>query len=324
MLGQNGLCIKNTNVIERLIKINSIVFDKTGTLTQPDGNSIRFIGTDLSPKETDYAYSLARQSTHPLSAAISNNLNPQEIFDTPGFVEIAGRGVYASIDNKSIKLGSCEYVSGNAECNTAETTSVYYSIDDRVMGRFEIGNMYREGFAEVLQKLDRTFELYLLSGDNDSEKLFLENYFKKEKLFFNRDPHEKMDFIAELKARGNNVLMTGDGLNDSGAFMKSDVALSVADDIYHFSPAGDAIMDSAAFNKLPAFLSYCRRSRTIVTISFIISFLYNIVGLSFALSGNLSPVIAAILMPVSSVSVVAFATFSSRILGKNILSGNKS
>ncbi|MDX2414085.1 MAG: hypothetical protein QNK33_02735, partial [Bacteroidales bacterium] len=114
-----------------------------------------------------------------------------------------------------------------------------------------------------------------------------------------------------------------DGLNDSGAFMKSDVALSVADDIYHFSPAGDAILDAASFHKLPAFIKYCQRSLTIVRISFLISFLYNIAGLSFALSGNLSPVIAAILMPVSSISVVAFATLSTRILGKHYLKTQK-
>lgn len=319
MLGQNGLYIKNTSVIERLIKVDSIVFDKTGTLTKPDENSIRFVGQKLSQQETDFAYSLARQSTHPLSAAISNSLISKSLFETPGFVEVAGRGVYARINDKNIKLGSCEYVSANTECNSRETSSVYYSIDDNIKGYFEIGNTYRLGFDSVLQRLKQKFKLYLLSGDNDSEKDYLETWFGAENLSFNKNPIEKKDFILKLQSEGANVLMTGDGLNDSGAFMKSDVALSVADDIYHFSPAGDAIMDSSAFNKLPSFLSYCKYSRTIVIASFIISFLYNVLGLSFALSGNLSPVIAAILMPISSVSVVAFATLSTRLLGNKTL-----
>ena len=115
---------------------------------------------------------------------------------------------------------------------------------------------------------------------------------------------------------GKNILMTGDGLNDAGAFMQSDVALSIADDIYHFSPAGDAIIEASKFNKLNRFIKYAQKAQVIVKIGFLISFQYNIVGLSFAITGNLSPVVAAILMPISSITVVAFATFSTRLLAR--------
>lgn len=113
--------------------------------------------------------------------------------------------------------------------------------------------------------------------------------------------------------------MTGDGLNDAGAFMQSDVALSIADDIYHFSPAGDAIIEAGKFHQLYRFILYARKSLTIVKWSFAISFLYNIVGLSFAITGNLSPVVAAILMPISSITVVAFATASTRLMASKFL-----
>ena len=129
-----------------------------------------------------------------------------------------------------------------------------------------------------------------------------------------------MSFIKSLQDEGKRVLMTGDGLNDAGAFIASDIALSVADDIYHFSPAGDLIVEASQFHKLQQFIRFAVRSIDIVKMSFVISFLYNIVGLAFALTGNLSPIVAAILMPISSVSVVAFATFATRILGKRMLS----
>lgn len=128
-----------------------------------------------------------------------------------------------------------------------------------------------------------------------------------------------MKFVEDLKKEGKVVLMMGDGLNDAGAFMNSDIAVSIADDVYHFSPAGDAIIKASEFKHFSKFLSFSKKSLTIVKLSFIISFVYNIIGLSFALTGNLSPVVAAILMPVSSVSVVAFATFSTRILGRWVL-----
>ena len=86
--------------------------------------------------------------------------------------------------------------------------------------------------------------------------------------------------------------------------------------MYHFSPASDAVLEADQFSKLARFISYTRTSLKIVKASFLISFLYNIVGISFAITGNLSPIVAAILMPVSSVSVVAFATFMTRATGR--------
>ena len=129
----------------------------------------------------------------------------------------------------------------------------------------------------------------------------------------------KKQFIENLQQTGHNVLMTGDGLNDAGAFMQSNVAISVADDIYHFSPAGDAIIDATSFHKLFDVIKYARKSLFIVKVSFAISFLYNAIGLFYALSGTLSPVVGAILMPLSSVSVVAFATMSTRLAAGKIL-----
>jgi Cu+-exporting ATPase len=179
-----------------------------------------------------------------------------------------------------------------------------------VKGYFTIENQYREGFDTLMNELKGHFDIYLLSGDNDAEKEKLSRYFDPAKMFFNQQAQEKMDFIKHLQQQGKNVLMTGDGLNDAGAFLQSEVALSIADDIYHFSPAGDAIVEASKLGQLYKFLRFAHQSLTIVRISFAISFLYNIVGLSYALSGQLSPVVAAILMPISSVTVVAFATFA--------------
>ena len=162
----------------------------------------------------------------------------------------------------------------------------------------------------------------MVSGDNDAEKEYLLNYFEKDKIFFNQQPQQKMEFIARLRSEGRQVMMTGDGLNDSGAFMQSDVALSIADDIYHFSPAGDAIIEASQFHRLTAFIGFARKSLIIVKVSFGISFLYNIVGLTIALTGHLSPVVAAVLMPASSVTVVAFSTFATRLLARQMIPKN--
>ena len=155
------------------------------------------------------------------------------------------------------------------------------------------------------------YKLYLLSGDNEAERENLIPVFgDKAVLLFNQSPTDKMAFINKQKQKGKNVLMIGDGLNDAGALLHSNVGLTIADDIYSFSPACDGIIESSKFSKLFDFINFTSTSMVVVKISFVISFLYNVVGISFAVQGTLSPLIAAILMPISSISVVAFATFA--------------
>lgn len=319
IFGKKGIYIKNTSVIEKMVQVDTIVFDKTGTITKPDANRIQFIGEPLTPDQTKMVFSIARQSTHPLSNAIARYYQYADPLETSGFVEIAGRGIFGKVNDQACKMGSVEYVTGTAATDGNQASRVYLSLDDEVKGYFTIENLYREGFDALMGELKGKYDIYLLSGDNDAEKEKLSRYFDPARMFFNQKAQEKMDFIKTLQEKGKKVLMTGDGLNDAGAFLQSEVALSIADDIYHFSPAGDAIVDASRLGQLSRFIRFAHTSVVIVKISFAISFLYNIVGLSYALSGHLSPVVAAILMPISSVSVVAFATFATTWMARKSL-----
>ncbi|MEN8227897.1 MAG: heavy metal translocating P-type ATPase metal-binding domain-containing protein [Bacteroidota bacterium] len=312
IFGKNGLYIKNTTVIERLSHINTVVFDKTGTLTRPNENKIIFTGNSLSNEEKNAIYSLTKQSTHPLSIAIANYHSNADYHQPGHFVEVSGRGIFGKVNGMDLKIGSEEYVTNSKGKKAQKASEVYVSFHNRAAGYYTISNQYREGFEKVLKLLRNDFNLYLVSGDNDSEIENLTTYFEKEHLLFNQKPGDKADFIKSLQRDGHTVLMTGDGLNDGGALMQSDVALTVANKVYHFSPASDAVLEAAQFLKLAKFIKYTKTALSIVKLSFLISFLYNIIGISFAITGNLSPIVAAILMPVSSVSVVAFATFMTR------------
>jgi Cu+-exporting ATPase len=319
ILGTKGMYLKNIRVIEKLTKIDTIVFDKTGTLTKPDESNVRFLEGILTEWETKAVKSLVQQSTHPLSQVIDRNFSNVLPLLTKGFVEMSGKGIFATVDGMQLKLGSQEFVCGKTVNSKPLGSTVFLSVNQQIKGYFKISNQYRPGFDKVIEKLGKQYDLYLLSGDNEAEKDYLQNYFAKDKLFFNQQPQQKMEFIAQLRNQGRHVLMTGDGLNDSGAFMQSDVALSIADDIYHFSPAGDAIIEAFRFSRLTDFIQFARKSLVVVKISFAISFLYNLIGLSIALTGNLSPVVAAILMPVSSVTVVAFSTIATKIVAGRII-----
>lgn len=316
IFGKSGLYIKNTSVIEKMSHISAVVFDKTGTLTRPNENHIRYTGEPLSQAEEEAVYSLARQSAHPLSTAVAGSFTDVDYYDPEHFVEVEGRGMFGKINALEVKIGSEEYVTDKKNPGPKKMSVVYVAVNGILKGYFTISNQYREGFVEVLRTLKKQFKIYLLSGDNDAEAENLSEYFDDGHMQFYQTPGDKARFIKEKQKRGETILMTGDGLNDAGALMQSDVALTVADKAYHFSPASDAVMEAGQFNRLARFIRFTKLSLGIVKISFLISFLYNLIGIGFALTGNLSPIVAAVLMPVSSVSVVAFATFATRLAGR--------
>ena len=129
-------------------------------------------------------------------------------------------------------------------------------------------------------------------------------------------PEDKWNYINRLQKNGEDVLMLGDGLNDAGALVKSNTGIAVTEDITSFTPASDAILDADRISDLDSFLQFSQTSRKIIYLSFVISFLYNIIGMGFAVFGKLTPIIAAVLMPVSSISVVIFATFAVNTMAK--------
>jgi len=222
------------------------------------------------------------------------------------------------INGTRVNIGSKTFVMGTKSGSDA-ATHVYVFLDDRVLGYFQIENQYRSGLQQVVSGLKKRADLYLLSGDNDAEKANIQHIFGQQTgLRFNQGPTDKRDFIQKLKREGKTVLMIGDGLNDAGALLESHVGLTIADDIYNFSPACDGIIEASQFGLLHRFIGFTRKSMNIVYISFFISFLYNVIGIGFAVQGNLSPLVAAILMPISSVSVVAFASLSVKYLSKDI------
>lgn len=309
--GKRGFYLKKSEVIEQLYKVDSIVFDKTGTITQNQAMHIEFFGEELTNELALLIKSVVRHSTHPLSTALFSNLEGDNYLEVSKFKELPGLGISAEVEGQKVNVGSRRFVTGKEDEEIGLKTHVYVYLKDRVSGYFQLENRYREGLGEMIADLTKSFDLHLLTGDNEAERDNLIPFFGDgSRLRFNQSPSDKLEYVKALKKEGRTVLMVGDGLNDAGALNESDVGITIADDIYHFSPACDAILESTRFREFNRYIRFTRTSLNVVKISFLISFIYNIGGLYFAIQGMLTPVIAAILMPVSSVSVVAFATFS--------------
>lgn len=319
IFGRNRFYLKNSSVVELMAKINSIVFDKTGTITESGKSDVIYSGRILNTIEQKCIKSLVRGSTHPLSKKIFDSIESIEFFPVTKFSELSGKGVEGIVYGHHIKIGSAEFTGYKlrSEEKNIIKTQVYVCIDSEVAGSFVFSNSYREGISEQIKKLSHKYKIALLSGDNNGEKENLLKIFRDQsQLHFNQSPEDKLIFVKDLQSKNNKVLMIGDGLNDAGALSKSDVGVSVTDDISNFTPACDAIIDSGQLKNFGKFLKFSKTSLYIIYTNFAISFIYNLIGLSFAIEGKLSPLIAAVLMPLSSISVVLVATLSTNFIGK--------
>jgi Cu+-exporting ATPase len=328
LFGQHRFYPKNADAIERLSHIDTIVFDKTGTITQVNDAEVSFLGDELTKEELVIVKTLAMQSSHPLSRILVKKLE-----NTSGsrralmhFEETGGAGMKALWGKKEVKLGSAQWVNSPDPDNTADNAShVYLSIDSQIRGYFTLKSKYRPELARTVGRLQEDgFQTFLLSGDKQTDRSGLSAIFGEDsRLLFGQKPEEKLNFIQGLQNNGRDVLMIGDGLNDAGALRQSNVGLAVSDDINNFSPACDAIMEGSQLDRLPGFINLAKSGQRIIKMSFAISLLYNLFGLSFAIAGNLSPVIAAILMPVSSVTIVLFTTAATNLSARKWIKTDK-
>jgi Cu+-exporting ATPase len=318
IFGRKKFYLKDVAVIEQLATINTAIFDKTGTLSTRSHDTIVYEGSVLSKEEKSMLKSTLRASNHPLSRSLYKILKAQDILTLDDYQEYVGKGLYSSKGNQELKLGSASFVD-NCNADFTDQTIVHLSTNTHYRGHFVFQNQYRPGISELFTTLKKTMELALLSGDHEGEKHRLEALLPGLiPMYFNQKPEDKLFFVKELQDQGKKVMMVGDGLNDAGALAQSNVGIAISEDINVFSPACDGILDASKFKYLSQYIGASKKAIKIIKLSFVLSLLYNIFGLYFAVTGQLEPVIAAILMPLSSISIVAFTTLATNLLGRKI------
>ena len=327
-LGKSKFYCKNASVIEAIDKIDTIVFDKTGTLTNHQETHLEYEGVPLSNNEMLAIKSITNESLHPLSQLIAQfYLSKIEGLGEVNKIEnFIGKGTKAICGDLEILIGSVPFLASNhiAANFQQEGSVVCLAINDQFKGIYKVNHTYRKGIAAVAERFkNRGYQLHLLSGDHPTEKNNLIQILGNDvTLLFKQSPEDKLNYIQKLQSQGRKVMMVGDGLNDAGALQKSNVGVAVTDQSHIFTPASDAILAGEQMSGFDALINYAKKAKLIILLIFGLSIIYNIVGLYFATSAQLSPMVAAILMPISSISIVALSALLSYLFSSTIRSKN--
>jgi Cu+-exporting ATPase len=315
-LATRGLFLKEPAVALDLSRIDTIVFDKTGTLTGGDVQATR--PADLSDLEWDCVRRLAATSAHPVSRAVAGGIQAEG--SIVARVEVAGQGLRGVVDGRDVVIGSHAFVASLARDGVvpvAASAGSAVAIDGHFRGWTQLVAPFRAGIERAALALGPVGELWLLSGDSGADGTRWTALFGARRLFA-QSPDDKLAFVQARMAEGRHVLMVGDGLNDAGALAAADVGLAVSDDTACLVPACDAIIRGDAVWQLPHLLRYARQARHVIVLCFAVSLLYNVLGLTLALQGRLTPLATAVLMPVSSLTVIALSAGGMRWLARRL------
>ena len=312
VLGRAGLYLKHASVVMDLARTDTIVFDKTGTLTTTGGADAGAEPPPLDPASWRLVQALASHSIHPISRALAGptvaGMPVENVREEPGL------GVSGLVNGHRVAIGSAAFVAaemGHAIDNAAGAT--WAAVDGARPQPLRVGADLRPGAEAAVASLARDLEAWLLSGDRVPDASSLWPSLFGDRVWFRQSPEDKLAVVTSLRDAGRRVLMVGDGLNDAGALAAAHAGIAVSDDTACLVPACDAVLQGARVADMPALLRYARRTPAVIAFCFAVSVIYNVVGVGLALAGALTPLAAAILMPVSSMTIVGLATGLMRV-----------
>lgn len=195
----------------------------------------------------------------------------------------------------------------------------YVHVGDEVMGYFLLDHALRPEAASMIMHLQKGYDVRLLTGDTAPISKEIAQLFPAEAIKQGASPSQKVEYIVKNQKLGSRVLMMGDGLNDLAALSAANVSVAVSNNTSRIVPACDIVIDAKNIGSIASLLRYAHKLRGVVGLAFWFTMIYNLIGLTLSLSGNLSPVITAIMMPLSSLLVLAISVVGSKVTHRSLL-----
>lgn len=319
---QNGILIKNGEMLEKAHDIDTVVLDKTGTLTagKPHVTGVFLPRTGTSDYSASQVLSFAalveKKSSHPLAEAICKSTPKQESIEPELFQEIPGKGAKARISGKDLLVGSPQFLQENgipAEKTGALAdplyrkgeTAVLVAVGHVLAGAIGLADTVRPKSREQIQQLEKMgISVYMITGDNPRAAATVAAKTGIKNVLAGVLPENKAQEVERLKRGGHVVAMVGDGINDAPALATADVGFAIGSGTDVAIDTGGIVLLSDDISTLPAAVRLARRSMDKIMQNLFWAFIYNFIAIPFAATGHLTPTIGAAAMALSSVCVL--------------------
>ncbi len=322
----NGVIFKGGDAIEALSKASVAIFDKTGTLTEgkPTVTDVVVLQSQMLQSAANYTVQSESQvlefaataeqwSEHPLAKAIveharSKGIQPQDVDD---FQAVPGMGVTAVYRGMTVKVGSPDFVSGQAEkavekLQSEGKTAVVVSVDDRIVGAIGLIDSPKKGATETMAALKSLgIEPVMLTGDNKKTAEAVAKAVGIARVFAGVLPSGKVDVVKQIQQEGKKVVMVGDGINDAPALTAADVGIAVGSGTDLAVEAGSIVLVRSDIRDVVAAIEIARKTVSKIKQNLFYAFAYNVVLIPVAAAGLLYPALAGLAMAASSVSVTS-------------------
>ncbi|WP_425099769.1 heavy metal translocating P-type ATPase [Tropicibacter sp. S64] len=299
-LFKRGLLIKDATALERLAQVDTVVFDKTGTLTAgtPELTNLQ----DFTRRDLEIALALAEGSAHPLAQAITSAARAAGI--TPAkldqITEVPGFGTEALWHGSRVRLGRAAWTGGSA----TDMTATWLSVEGGTPQPFTFSDRLRDGAEEAVQALQQAGKrVILMSGDTTAAVESLASRLNIQQWLAEALPQDKASRIKALADDGAKVLMVGDGLNDTAALTAAHVSISPASALDAARTASDIVLLGQSLAPIPDAALTAQKAVKRIRENFTIASWYNIIAVPLAIAGLCSPLIAALAMSASSITV---------------------
>ena len=325
LCANNGILVKKSEILENAQKINTIVFDKTGTLTYGKLKISEIKNyTNIKEKELlQLVGSLEAKSTHPIGKAFTDYLEENKITkaEVKDFENVSGYGIIGTVNNQKMILGNSKilekyniennYKKDEEELSKNGNSIIYVTQNNKIIALIGVNDIVRDNAKQVIKELNENkIDTIMLTGDNKDTATKIAEDIGIAKVIANVLPSDKTNVIKKLKSDNKNVMMCGDGINDSPALATADIGVSVKSGTDIAMDSSDVILTRDNLDSITKLISISKKTIKIIKQNLFWAFFYNVLMIPIAIGFlkpfgiSINPMIASMAMVLSSLTVI--------------------